>query len=245
MPEQSAAELFDAASSFYVPVATSTMDEARIVSDGRPCGLVRAGRQTAGRGRLPGRAWHDQANDSLLVTYWLPSESFCGAPPPLLAGLAVRSAVQSWASSVGASFRQGIELKWPNDVICGGRKLAGLLCESSGATVYVGIGVNCGQQGFAKDYRTEPASLFLETGARPEPAELLGYLTRALRAVVQRAGSWRPEYESCLAWRGQRVKFKPGLDGEAVEGILEGVDATGALLVSGHAWSSGELSRRY
>ena len=245
MMDPSAEPLFDEASSFYVPVAASTMDEARALSAGCPSGLVRAGRQTAGRGRLPGRAWHDQADDSLLVTFWLPSGSFYTAPPPLLAGLAVRRALLAWANAAGAVFRQTIELKWPNDVLCGGRKLAGILCESGGGTVYIGIGVNCGQHGFTEDYRTEPTSIFIETGTWPVPADLLGHLARALWDLLHPDNAWQPEYESCLAWRGQRVLFRPGLDGEALEGTLEGVDASGAVIVSGHAWPSGELARRY
>ena len=244
MTESSADTLFDGASSFYVPVAGSTMDEARALSPGRPSGIVSAGRQTAGRGRLPGRAWHDQADESLLVTFWLPSERFGNTPPPLLAGLAVRRALHAWANAAGATFSHGIELKWPNDVLCGGRKLAGILCESGGGTVYMGIGLNCGQSSFAADFRTKPTSLFLETGMRPEAADLLACLSKALRAVLCLGGAWRPEYESCLAWR-QTVSFRPGLAGEAVEGRLEGVDATGAVIVSGRAWPSGELACRY
>ncbi|PKL07924.1 MAG: hypothetical protein CVV51_11615 [Spirochaetae bacterium HGW-Spirochaetae-7] len=241
MTELSADTFFPEASSFYVPVAGSTMDEARTLSTGRPRGLVRAGRQTAGRGRLPGRVWHGQSDESLLVTFWLPLDSFGTAPPPLLAGLAVRRACDAWARAAGAILGHGVELKWPNDVLCGGRKLAGVLCESGGGTVYIGIGINCSQPGFEGDFRTEPTSLLVETGKAAEPADLLKCLTDAMIEVLCLGDTWRSEYEACLAWRGKPVMFSPGIEEASTRGTLDGIDVTGAVIVSGRPWPSGEL----
>jgi biotin-(acetyl-CoA carboxylase) ligase len=68
-----------------------------------------------------------------------------GAPPPLAAGLALRRALLAWAESAGARFPGGISLKWPNDLLCAERKVAGILCEGAGSSILMGFGVNLAQ----------------------------------------------------------------------------------------------------
>lgn len=96
-----------------------------------------ADRQTAGRGRL-GRDWHDGAGNFMGSTVVYPAE---GNPAPhtlaLVAGIAVYDAV---ARAVGSE--DSLCLKWPNDILMGGAKLAGILLEKVGDGVIVGIGVN-------------------------------------------------------------------------------------------------------
>lgn len=238
---------------FFVESTTSTMDEARRLSAGRERGVVSAGTQSAGRGRLAGRAWVDEPGSSLLATFWLPAADYAGAPPPLVAGLLVLEAVRAWAASAGARLEPGPALKWPNDLLVGGRKLAGLLCESSGGLVYAGVGVNCGQTDFPPGLRTEPTSLRLETGLAPAPEELLDALVAAAEGIGTVARGWKARYAAAMAWRGEPVAFRPGLDGPPIHGALVGVDGSGAALISPEgepdgqaaAFSSGELHRRY
>jgi BirA family transcriptional regulator, biotin operon repressor / biotin---[acetyl-CoA-carboxylase] ligase len=103
-----------------------------------PEGLVLvAEEQTAGRGRM-GRTWvappHTALTFSVLLRpTWIPSGRLGWLP--LLTGISACVALRSVAG-VEAS------LKWPNDVLAGGRKLAGILAEASGDTVVIGIGVN-------------------------------------------------------------------------------------------------------
>lgn len=236
--------------SFYVDSTTSTMDEAHTLSAQVPRGLVRAGTQTAGRGRLPGRQWLGESGASLLVTFWFPADEFAGAPLPLLAGIALVRACEAWAEATGARFRDEPKLKWPNDVLCGARKLAGVLCESRGSTLYAGIGLNCRQTGFGPDFRTEPTSLLMETGLGPAPEMFLPYLESAFTALHGVGAGWKAPYEELLAWRGLQVRFSPGIDLPPVAGELKGVDQSGAVLIApagveagvASAWSSGELS---
>ncbi len=240
---------FDLAS-FYVDSTTSTMDEARGLSAQVPRGLVRAGMQTAGRGRLPGRQWLGEPGASLLVTFWFPSDEFGTAPLPLLAGIAIVRACTAWAEATGVCFRESPRLKWPNDVLCGSRKLAGVLCEARGSTIYAGIGINCRQACFDSGFRTEPTSLLLETGIGPDSAEFLPHLVRAFANLGASGSGWKDHYEELLAWRGQRVRFSPGIDLPPVLGELRGVDTTGAVLIAAQgtesgtvtAWHSGELT---
>ncbi|OHD23448.1 MAG: hypothetical protein A2Y38_10145 [Spirochaetes bacterium GWB1_59_5] len=245
-----ASTAFPDAATFYVDSTTSTMDDARRLSVQTPRGLVRAGVQTAGRGRLAGRSWLGEAGASLLVTFWFPAEEFGTAPLPLLAGLAVARACRSWAAAAGARFRDEPRLKWPNDTLCGDRKLAGVLCEARGSTIYAGIGLNCRQTNFEPGFRTEPTSLLLETGRAPEPDEFLPHLALAFKALRMISAEWKDHYEALLAWRGQNVRFSPGIDLPPVQGRLSGVDASGAVLIALEgdergkttAWHSGELS---
>jgi len=242
---------------FFVASTTSTMDEARRLSAGRERGVVSAGTQSAGRGRLAGRTWVDEPGASLLATFWLPAADYSGAPPSLVAGLLVLEAVRAWVASAGARLGPEPRLKWPNDLLVGGRKLAGVLCESSGGLVYAGVGVNCGQLAFPPGLRTEPTSLRLETGLAPAPEALLDALAEAIADRSAFASGWKARYEAAMAWRGEPVEFRPGLDGEPILGTLVGVDATGAALIalddvrrapaagSATAYASGELRRRY
>jgi len=236
--------------SFYVDSTTSTMDEARGLSARVPRGLVRAGIQTAGRGRLPGRQWLGEPGASLLVTFWFPVDEFAGAPLPLLSGIALVRACAAWAEASGVRFRDAPKLKWPNDALCGARKLAGVLCESRASTIYAGIGLNCRQSGFGSGFRTEPTSLSLETGLGPAPEAFLPYLESAFTALRGVGDGWKDQYEELLAWRGLRVRFSPGIDSPPVSGRLKGVDQSGAVLIAPNgdesgatrAWPSGELS---
>lgn len=228
--------------------ASSTMDEARRLAAECLRGAVTAREQTAGRGRLEGRRWRSPPGLSLAVTYWLPMADFAGAPPPLLAGLALRRALLAWASVRGLAFPQGLRIKWPNDLL-GRGKLAGILCEARGDAALVGIGVNLGQTEFLGDYRSPPSSVLLETGAAPDADEILGLLSAEFEGLARTRDAWNGELNAALAFRGRPVVFTPGLGdgaaGEACQGELVGVSPEGALVIAaeGHErrFFSGEL----
>ncbi|MEQ8767501.1 MAG: biotin--[acetyl-CoA-carboxylase] ligase [Planctomycetota bacterium] len=123
----------------------STNDEVwRRVQAGAPPGLVVVARhQTAGRGRQ-GRSWIDRPDRSLLCSIALrpESERYWMAGLPLAAGIAACDAVREISGSP-------VQLKWPNDLLIEGRKLAGILIEAKslegfGRLVIVGIGMNVG-----------------------------------------------------------------------------------------------------
>lgn len=241
---------FPEAAAYYIEETTSTMDEARRLSALSPRGLVRAGFQSGGRGRLPDRTWQAEAGESLLVTLWFPADEFGGAPLPLLTGLALARTCLSWAGAENTAFAAKIRLKWPNDLLFDSGKLAGILCEASGGVIYAGIGVNCAQTAFPPGFRTPPCSLCLATGRVPDQQQLLEGLVRELYRLRGFSPDWKNHYEALLAWRDQRVRFRPGIGGEAFEGILRGVDPGGAVRIERPgdeksqpvSWVSGELS---
>ena len=117
---------------------STNTDCAALARAGAPEGLVLAAEeQTAGRGRL-GRTWLSPPRAALTFSVLLRPAN---VPParrgwlPLLAGVATTTAVR-YVSGLDA------RLKWPNDLLLGPRKLAGILAEQSGGAVIVGIGVN-------------------------------------------------------------------------------------------------------
>ncbi len=205
----------------------STMDDGLALGlRGMPTGTaVVAGFQERGRGRAPGRRWVSPAWESLLVTVVLRAEDLGFPSPqlPLRVGLAVSRAVHD---ATGAA----PEIRWPNDALLGGRKVAGILCEAHGGLLLAGIGVNCRQRAFPPEIADRAGSLLLATGRAVPPLELCPLvLVRLREALVD--DDWRAAIERRLAGRGGRARVEPIGSGTAVEGVVLGVDGDGALLV--------------
>jgi len=151
----------------YAEVAPSTQ---RMLTDDAEEGAVAvAEEQTEGRGRL-GRKWEAPAGTSVLVSVLLlPAVDAARLPElSLVAGGAVTEAILEVT---------GIEptIKFPNDVLIGGRKVAGILAESSDGRVVLGIGVNANQtrEQLPEEAQTEPTSLRIEVGEPVNRAQLL------------------------------------------------------------------------
>jgi len=151
----------------YAEVAPSTQ---RMLADDDGEGAVAvAEEQTAGRGRL-GRSWEAPAGTSVLVSVLLlPAVEAARLPElSLVAGGAVTEAI---AAATGLK----PTLKFPNDVLIFGRKVAGILAESSDGRVVLGIGVNVNMSAeqLPLEVDTPATSLLVETGAPLARAELL------------------------------------------------------------------------
>ena len=202
--------------------------------------VVAADRQTGGRGR-EGRTWVSPAG-GLYLSVLLRPRADVASRLPLAAGVAVAEAAEEHGVTA--------ELKWPNDVLVGGRKLAGILSEAaSGAEgvdwVVLGIGVNVAldEAALPAELRGTTASLSGETGRAPRPtAVAAAVLSRlavwydALDASPARVVSaWR---DRAVAWWGERVDVRVG--GGPVSGRLVGIDEEGALIL---VTDSGEIRR--
>jgi BirA family transcriptional regulator, biotin operon repressor / biotin---[acetyl-CoA-carboxylase] ligase len=187
--------------------------------------------QTAGRGRL-GRQWVSPPSASLTFSALLRPDDL---PParrawiPLLAGVAVAAALRSCAA-VDA------RLKWPNDVLVGGAKLAGILAEQHRDAVVVGVGINVTSRRAELPVPTA-TSLLLENAAELDLDRLLGAVLRELEhwylawAGGDLDSSGLPaEYRRWCATIGQQVRVElPG--GRALTGVAADVDAGGRLVV--------------
>lgn len=164
----------------------STMDEAAAwAREGAPHGaVVTAVAQHQGRGRL-GRTWADAPGESLLATVVLrpdlPADRL--GLVPLAGGLAVAEALD--AAGVRA------DVKWPNDVRVGRKKVAGVLAEATWTdgipTVLLGVGVNVGQASFPGDLEASATSLLRTTGRSVSPRSLLRPLLDRLAAHLDTA----------------------------------------------------------
>lgn len=137
--------------------------------------------QTEGRGRL-GRAWCAPPGTAILCSVLLAPPT--GRPPPQLAlvgGLATARAVERIAGAAA-------QIKWPNDVVMGGCKLAGVLAEARGSSVTLGIGLNVNQAATAlpQGATLPAASLRSVTGRMHSRAHLLVELLAQLELAYER-----------------------------------------------------------
>ena len=220
-----------------VPETGSTNEDAlKHAVDGAREGLVIAADwQSAGRGRQ-GRRWLTRPGAALTFSVLLRPQSVPQAARgwmPLLAGLAVTAGVRH-AAGVDA------RLKWPNDVLAGGGKLAGILAEQSGEALVVGVGVNV--LGDEHDLPVATATSLERCGAdRVDRTALLAAILAELGDRYLRWREIRPgdaaesglqrEYRSLCDTLGRQVRVLLPGDRE-LAGLAVDVDPMGQLLVS-------------
>lgn len=199
----------------------------------RDLSLIIADEQTAGRGRS-GRKWHTPAGVAIAMSLILRPSSLERMFPARLTGLAALALVE-------ACQERGLtaQVKWPNDVLIQGRKVAGVLVESewSGNALtacVLGIGVNVAPPSVPPtEHLSFPAtSLEAETG-RPMPrSELLKDLLGALLQWRSQIGTpqFITAWEEALAFRGQEILL--GRDGDTpLHGTLVGLESDGSLRI--------------
>jgi BirA family biotin operon repressor/biotin-[acetyl-CoA-carboxylase] ligase len=208
---------------------STNADVKALAASGWPEGQwLRAERQTAGRGRL-GRDWHSVAGNlhaSTLIALRPGDPMVTGLG--LLAGIAVHDALAALLPLAG------LQLKWPNDVMVGQAKLAGMLLEREGDGVILGIGVNVAQAPRLPDRETI-ALADLPGGQGIDAACVLDALVPALDDWLAR---WRAEGTAALvtAWlarghpAGTRLAVSTGAD-RPQQGCFLGLDAHGALIL--------------
>jgi BirA family biotin operon repressor/biotin-[acetyl-CoA-carboxylase] ligase len=149
---------------------TSTPSTQLLLEPDAPEGaVVVADEQTAGRGRL-GRRWFARAGTSLLCSVQLRPE-IDPRRLPELTGVAAQAAAEAIEAVTGLA----LELKEPNDLLIGGRKVAGVLAEAREERVVLGIGinVNIAEADLPEDVDLPATSLLAESGRETDRAELL------------------------------------------------------------------------
>jgi BirA family transcriptional regulator, biotin operon repressor / biotin---[acetyl-CoA-carboxylase] ligase len=190
-----------------------------LAREGAPEGTwLRAARQTGGKGRQ-GRAWQSTPGNlhaSTLVRLR------AGDPPAPTLALVAAVALHE----VVAIYAPGTQIKWPNDLLFDGAKLAGILLEREDDAVIVGFGVNLASH---PDSLERPAtSLAALGGMAPEPAPFLDILARN---VSRWLAIWRDQGVAPVraAWLAAAHPLGTALATPESEGLFEGLDATGAL----------------
>ena len=220
--------------------------------EGRPGDVFTADYQTAGRGRLDHK-WLSPPGTNLMMSVVL---AVADLPPeqvatlPLVIGLAVAKALEALIHHCSTSTSDFDSLlKWPNDVLVDGKKIAGILCERCGDNVIVGIGVNVKQTEFCSEIAEKATSLaFLNgfSGACPQIGDVQWMI---LREIDRWSGIWRekgfaavyPEIAAIDILKGRRISVRQ-TDGDLtpVSGLSNGIMTDGSLDVGGTRVYAGE-----
>lgn len=218
----------------YYEELPSTQDAAieRVRSGDRSTMAVITEFQTAGRGRS-GSPWLAPAGSSLLASYILRSARLHQEDMPKLSFVAAVAA----AEAIELVARVEIGIKWPNDLLIGGCKVAGLLIETVsdplGAPVaIVGIGVNVTNMSFPSELVMEATALKLESAQRFEITDLEAAIRTELYERFREL--LRIGFAPALrGWRARDctsgMRFQTIVRGRSVEGIAQGVSDTGGL----------------
>jgi BirA family biotin operon repressor/biotin-[acetyl-CoA-carboxylase] ligase len=185
------------------------MEQAR---SGAPEGLVAvADHQTAGRGRL-GRTWEAPAGANLLCSVLL--------RPPVVSNLVVACVALAGRDAAQAVARVDAGLKWPNDLLVDGAKLAGVLAEAEAGAVVVGIGMNVGW--------APPGAARLGAGTSRD-AVLDAFLDALDRWYAAGDAAVASAYRVACVTLGQPVRVE--LADETFDGTAADIDDDGHLLV--------------
>jgi BirA family transcriptional regulator, biotin operon repressor / biotin---[acetyl-CoA-carboxylase] ligase len=214
---------------------STNTEAARQAAEGAPEGLcVVAREQTAGRGRRE-RAWASPKDAGLYFSVVLRPRIEVKHWPliTLAAALAVRDAL---AEACGLE----TDIKWPNDLLAGGRKLCGILAEAletkAGRACVVGVGINLSDRAFPPEIADSATSVEAQTGRAPDAEALLRALTRSLARHCERLhetdGAARvvSEWETRSSYaHGRRVRV--ALAAETFDGTTRGLEPDGALRV--------------
>jgi BirA family biotin operon repressor/biotin-[acetyl-CoA-carboxylase] ligase len=221
----------------YLPEVNSTNTYAAdLARSGAPEGaIIFTDHQTAGRGRA-GRSWKPLPNQQLILSIVL-RPAFPAHFLVMASAVAVAEAIEEALASWGGA---QVTIKWPNDVLVNGRKVCGVLIETSDSTAILGMGINVNGALDDPELAARATTLAAEIGGSLEREPLainlisrLDTLYRALNAGGASAQSeLRDRWRARLATLGQRVTIRqtPSL-GKLLEGFAEDVDQDGALLL--------------
>ena len=194
--------------------------------------------QTAGRGRL-GRSFFSPPHSNLYTSIILRPQIDTAAAPTLIPSAAVAVA-DALTEELGDD--EGVEIKWPNDVLIGGRKTSGILMEMQAEEARVGhlvlgigINLNVDPAEFPDDFRDLATSLSAFAGRRIDRVPFAARLYSRLEAVLDehaRGGfaRVRARYEAFFRMSGREVTVVQ-MDGARWSGVAAGIDDEGMLLV--------------
>jgi BirA family biotin operon repressor/biotin-[acetyl-CoA-carboxylase] ligase len=221
----------------YYKIGSTNSEAMRSAAEGAPEGSVfLAEEQLAGRGR-GAHTWHSARSAGIYGSVILrpampPSEALIFS---LAAGLAVRAAVAEIAPQLL------VDLKWPNDLLLGGKKFCGILTEMNAEAtrvrhLVVGVGINVNQVKFPAELREIATSLRIETGTEWSRVELCAALLKSLdreyRSLIEDAGArdaiLRRFEAGSLSVRGRKVSIE---ENGGLAGVTEGLDERGFLRV--------------
>lgn len=213
----------------HVPSCTSTQELAAAdTAPLEPWTVYWADHQTAGRGRRQ-RTWDDEPGADLTATFRVRAVLPEPVALPAAVALCVLQAVEQAALP---ALSRTLRLKWPNDVLLDGRKLAGVLIDAGVAgpgSLAVGVGINVNRTRLPRELEGRATSLALADGREHDRADLLLDLARRLDAVLGLLAAAEPARVAALE---AAFRERLGLMGRIVEceagrrttGLLTGLD---------------------
>ena len=231
----------------------STNDQAKkLAEEGAGQGLlVVSDSQTAGKGRR-GRSWESRMGEGIFMTLLLKPDIAPGNASmlTLVMALAVRAGIRQVTGI-------DTQIKWPNDIVCDGKKVCGILTEMSAQIDYinyivVGVGINVSNEVFPEEVASTATSLYLLTGVTCSRAKLISEIMAQFEIYyaqylqTQDLSGLMNEYNSHLVNRGRSVRvLNPKRE---YTGVAQGINQAGELLVQTEDGimhvSSGEVSVR-
>ncbi len=209
----------------------STMiDAARAAADACPSGSVfGAEEQTAGQGRH-GRSWHSEPASGLYVSIVLRLD----IPPARLPVVTLALGLAA-AEAIARVTDLACDLRWPNDVLIGGRKCCGILAQLDNGAVIAGLGVNVNHSSFPAPLAPLATSLRIASGHPVSRHALLANLIQSIEthaSLVEREGP-----EPVLAMFSRASSFVSGRrvaveqEARVLTGVTAGLDASGFLIL--------------
>src|SRR5216683_8080826 len=217
--------------SYFTTIDSTMLEASRLAAAGCEQGtVVVADEQTAGQGRH-GRHWHSESNAGLYVSIVLRPAMRADSLPVLTLALGL-AAADAIAETTGLT----CDLRWPNDVMLEGRKVAGILVQLLDSAAIAGIGVNVNHAAFPAEIASDATSLRIVSNRTHSREQLLMALLGAAdrycgllaaeggREAILNTFSRRSSYA-----RNMRVKVDQGAS--VLEGITAGLDPSGFLIV--------------
>lgn len=220
---------------YYESTDSTNLQAKRLMEEGAPEGvLVVGGEQTQGRGRR-GRSWQSPPGTNIYMTLGLRPDLRPDLAPmvTLIDALAVAEAVEETCGLQA-------QIKWPNDVVVGGKKICGILTEMSAETGYIhyvviGTGINVNIKEFPKEIRESATSLYLERGENvlraPIVAKTMEYFEEFYGKFVKTMdlSLLMDDYNAKLVNKDAAVRVLDPIN--EFEGTARGIDKMGQLLV--------------
>ena len=217
-------------------IGSTNTTAMQMAEEGAPHGtLVVADRQDSGKGRR-GRAWSMPAGIAVAMSIVLKPQELQPANAPMLTLVSALAVVRAIEEQSGLR----CAIKWPNNIVIGGKKVCGILTEMSTQIDYinhivVGIGINVHNEQFPEELADRATSLYLESGKRVSRAALVEAVCEYFEQYdeifmrTQDLSGLKEEYDSYLVNKGGQVRI---LDPQGeYEGLALGITERGALQV--------------
>lgn len=214
---------------FYKESTISTMLDAKsMMADENIDGsIIITDYQSGGVGRIPGRKWFSNPGDNLTFTLVL-SMDYIGrgyGTIPLRAGLALSKTISELTECE-------TKVKWPNDVVVNDKKISGILCQTKGRSILIGIGINVNQLEFDPSLEESATSFSQLTNNGYNLEMVLSNFLNNFKTVIE-SDSWLEELNRTLYKQGDAVTFAIGNPetGKRINGTLKGLDKMGKVII--------------